>query len=56
MLLEGQAGLVREGYLADLLVIAGEPQSNVRLLQSGANIKLVMKDGSVYRNLFSKTH
>jgi len=51
MLLEGQAGEVKPGYLADLLVVAGEPHSDVRLLQSPANIKLVMKDGQVYKNL-----
>ena len=56
MLLEGQAGLVKEGYLADLLVVAGEPQNDVRLLQSGANVKLVMKDGAVYKNLFPPLH
>ena len=56
MLLEGQAGLVKEGYLADLLVVAGEPQNDVRLLQSWANVKLVMKDGGVCKNLFPPLH
>ena len=56
MLLEGQAGLVKEGYLADLLVVDGEPQNDVRLLQSGANVKLVMKDGAIYKNLFPPLH
>ena len=53
MLLEGQAGEVREGLLADLLVIAGEPQNDVRVLQVPANVKLVMKDGRIHRNLFT---
>jgi imidazolonepropionase-like amidohydrolase len=53
MLLEGQAGEVAEGFLADLLVIAGEPHNNVRLLQTPGNIKLVMKDGRIYKNLVS---
>ena len=52
MLLEGEAGEVKEGFLGDLLVIAGEPQRDVRLLQVPGNIKLVMKDGRVYKNLF----
>jgi imidazolonepropionase-like amidohydrolase len=56
MLLESQAGEVREGRLADLLVVAGEPQNDVRVLQALPNIKLVMKDGRVYRNLFSGPH
>jgi len=53
MMLEGQAGEVRKGYLADLLVVAGEPHSNVRILQTAANIKLVMKDGQIYKDLLS---
>jgi imidazolonepropionase-like amidohydrolase len=53
MMLEGQAGEVAEGFLADLLVIAGEPQNDVRLLQSPRNIKLVMKDGQIHKNLLS---
>jgi imidazolonepropionase-like amidohydrolase len=51
MLLEGQAGEVREGLLADLLVVAGEPQNDVRVLQAPANIVLVMKDGQIHRDL-----
>jgi len=51
--LEGQAGEVAEGFLADLLVVAGEPQKDVRLLQAPGNIKLVMKDGQIYKNLLS---
>ena len=53
MLLGGQAGEVAKGFLADLLVVAGEPQNDVRLLQPGGNIKLVMKDGRIFKNLFA---
>jgi imidazolonepropionase-like amidohydrolase len=56
MLLEGQAGELADGFLADLLVVAGEPQNNVRLLQAPANIKLVMKDGRIFKNLFDQPH
>lgn len=52
MLLEGEAGEVKEGFLGDLLVIAGEPQRDVRLLQAPGNIKLIMKDGRIHKNLF----
>jgi imidazolonepropionase-like amidohydrolase len=54
MLLDGEAGEVREGYLADLLVVAGEPHRDVRLLQQPGNIKLVVKDGRVCRNLLTQ--
>lgn len=56
MLLEGRAGLVRDGYLADLLVVAGAPQDDVRWLQSAANIKVVMKDGRLHTNRFAPLH
>jgi imidazolonepropionase-like amidohydrolase len=56
MLLEGQAGELAEGHLADLLVVAGEPQNDVRLLQASDNIKLVMKDGRIFKNLFGALH
>jgi imidazolonepropionase-like amidohydrolase len=56
MLLEGQAGEVAKGFLADLVVVAGEPQNDVRLLQAPGNIKLVMKDGQIYKNLLSVEH
>ena len=52
MLLEGETGEVKDGFLADLLVIAGEPQRDVRLLQTPGNIKLIMKDGRIHKNLF----
>jgi imidazolonepropionase-like amidohydrolase len=53
MMLEGRAGEIAEGFLADLVVVAGEPQDNVRLLQVPGNIKLVMKDGRIHKNLFN---
>jgi imidazolonepropionase-like amidohydrolase len=56
MLMEGQTGFIREGYLADLLVVVGEPQNDVRLLQSVANLKLVVKDGEIHSDRLATTH
>jgi len=56
MMLEGRAGKIAEGFLADLVVVAGEPQNDVRLLQVPGNIKLVMKDGRIHKNLFDTVH
>lgn len=56
MMLEGRTGEVAEGYLADLVVVAGEPQNDVRLLESPGNIKLVMKDGRIHKNLLETFH
>jgi imidazolonepropionase-like amidohydrolase len=56
MMLDGRAGEIAEGFLADLVVVAGEPQNDVRLLQAPGNIKLVMKDGRIHKNLFDTVH
>jgi len=56
MLMEGQSGEIAKDFLADLLVVVGEPQNDVRLLQTPDNIKLVMKDGLIYKNLFDARH
>ena len=56
MMLEGKTGAIARGFLADLLVVAGEPHNDVALLQSPGNIKLVMKDGRIHKNLFEALH
>lgn len=56
MMLEGKTGEISKGYLADLLVVAGEPHKDVRVLQKPENIKLVMKDGRICRNLLDPRH
>jgi len=56
MMLEGRTGEIARGYLADLVVVAGEPDQDVRLLQAPGNIKLVMKDGHIHKNLFEPVH
>jgi imidazolonepropionase-like amidohydrolase len=53
MLMQGETGEIRNGFLADLLAVAGEPQNDVRLLQIPGNIKLIVKDGGIHKNLFS---
>jgi imidazolonepropionase-like amidohydrolase len=53
MMLEGEAGEIAPGFLADLVVVAGAPQDDVRLLAVPDNIRLVMKDGRIHKNLFN---
>ncbi|WP_213952512.1 hypothetical protein, partial [Escherichia coli] len=38
------------GYLADILLIEGNPLSDIRVLQDPDKIALVMKDGVIYKN------
>ncbi|MDJ0951084.1 MAG: amidohydrolase family protein [Alphaproteobacteria bacterium] len=45
----GELGLVKEGYLADLLLVDGDPVANIRILQDRERILAVMKDGTFYR-------
>jgi imidazolonepropionase-like amidohydrolase len=42
-------GKVREGYLADLLLIDGDPLADITVLQDKARILSVMKDGEFHR-------
>ena len=49
--LEGQVGMVREGALADLIAVDGNPLENVALLADPrANLRFVMKGGRVCRD------
>ena len=42
-------GVVRPGMLADLLLVDGDPTSDVRILQDKARMPMVMKDGRFHR-------
>jgi imidazolonepropionase-like amidohydrolase len=43
-----EVGQVRDGYLADLLLVRGNPVEDVRILQDRNNLAMVMKDGAVH--------
>ncbi|MCJ2180733.1 amidohydrolase family protein [Novosphingobium album (ex Hu et al. 2023)] len=42
-------GLVREGYLADLLLVDGDPAQDVSILQDKDRLKMIMKGGALYK-------
>ncbi|WP_455924189.1 amidohydrolase family protein [Pseudomonas putida] len=44
-----ELGLIKPGYLADLLMIKGDPTEDVTVLQDKHNIALIMKDGQLYK-------
>ncbi len=46
-------GTLETGKLSDLIVVDGNPLSDITVLQERASIKLVMKEGRVYRNLLN---
>jgi imidazolonepropionase-like amidohydrolase len=42
-------GQVRPGYLADLLLVDGDPLADVGLLLRQENLRAVMKDGEFWK-------
>ena len=44
-----ELGLVKEGYLADLLLIDGDPTQDITLMQDKHRIKLIMQDGKCHK-------
>ena len=49
MLRPKELGLVKEGYLADLLLVDGDPVANIAVLQDPDRILAVMKDGQFHK-------
>ncbi len=43
-------GLVREGYLADLLLVDGRPAEDVTVLQDASKLEVIMKDGQFHKS------
>lgn len=47
----GKLGVVEEGALADLLLVDGDPLTNIELIEDPAkNFVVIMKDGKIYKN------
>ncbi len=42
-------GEVKEGYLADLLLVSGDPSTDVTILQDADRLTAIMKDGTFYK-------
>jgi imidazolonepropionase-like amidohydrolase len=47
--MEQELGQIRPGYLADLLLVKGDPTQDVRLLQDKQNLRAIMKDGKFHK-------
>ena len=51
---EGEIGIISAGALADLLVVDGDPLSDLQLLQEqGQHLSVIMKGGKLYKNRLS---
>ncbi len=42
-------GLVREGYLADLILVDGDPSKDISILQDAERLLAIMKDGAFHK-------
>jgi len=49
MMKSGELGVIRPGALADLLLVDGDPASDVRILQDPGRLLAVMKDGHFHK-------
>lgn len=48
-LMDLPVGQVKEGYLADLLLVDGDPTEDVAILQDKDRLSMIMKDGALYK-------
>ncbi len=44
-----ELGQIREGWLADLLLVDGDPLADVRILQDKTRLLAIMKDGKFHK-------
>jgi imidazolonepropionase-like amidohydrolase len=49
-LMQLPVGQIREGWLADLLVVDGDPSMDIALLQNGAKLKAIVKGGEFVKD------
>ncbi len=47
---DGELGVVKEGAYADLLLVKGDPLKDLGAVTDQDNIKIIMKDGKIYKN------
>jgi imidazolonepropionase-like amidohydrolase len=51
----GKLGVVKEGALADLLLVDGNPLENIKLIEDpNKNFLVIMKNGTIYKNTLTK--
>lgn len=48
--LPGELGQVREGFLADLLLVDGDPLQDLDIMVHQKNLLVIMKDGDLYKD------
>lgn len=54
--LGNELGLLKPGYLADLLLVDGDPSQDITLLQDKSRLKAIMKDGRFHKDPADPRH
>ncbi|MFY7834748.1 MAG: amidohydrolase family protein [Novosphingobium sp.] len=49
VLMDMELGQVREGFLADLLLVDGDPTQDISILKNKDNLRMIMKGGALYK-------
>ena len=49
MMMETELGQVKPGFLADLILVDGNPLANVAILQDAGKLLAIMKDGAFHK-------
>ena len=49
MMKDGELGQIKDGFLADLLLVDGDPVANIAILQDPIRLLAVMKDGQFHK-------
>ena len=49
MMMGDELGMVREGYLADLILVDGDPLQDISILQDADRLLAIMKDGQFHK-------
>ena len=47
---EGDLGIIASGAYADLLIVDGNPLEDLTAVTDSSNIRVIMKDGKIYKN------
>ena len=47
---DGPLGVIEEGAYADVLLWSGDPLQDIKLIEDEEKLKLIMKDGKIYKN------
>ena len=54
---DGPLGVIAEGAYADLLIVDGNPLEDISVLtRTDKTLRLIMKDGKIYKNTLEKPH